>query len=91
MATVFPLQFNHHADDNLYADVREHLLQAVSKECPCFVPYPRFPKVQSSRTKVESTDKLDTRYNHQRKLLAAVDSRRMEVAILESKLAQMIY
>jgi hypothetical protein len=38
-----------------------------------------------------STDKLDTRYNHQRKELGTmIDTRRMEVAILAPKRAQMI-
>jgi tRNA C32,U32 (ribose-2'-O)-methylase TrmJ len=38
-----------------------------------------------------STDKLDVRYNHQRKELGTkVDTRRMEVAIMAAKRAQMI-
>jgi hypothetical protein len=84
-----PPQFDHHVDDNLYADVGEHLLRAVSASVLALYYILGFPSPEVPNPL--STDKLDASYDHQRKELGTkVDTRRMEVAILAAKRAQMI-
>jgi hypothetical protein len=84
-----PPQFDHHVDDNLYADVGEHLLQAVSASVLALYHILGFPSPDVPNPL--SMDKLDTSYTHQRQELGTMtDTRRMEVAVSESKRAQMI-
>jgi hypothetical protein len=84
-----PPQFDHHVDDNLYADVGEHLVRAVSASVLALYSVLGFPRPELPNAL--STEKLDTRYNHQRKALGnLVDTRRMEVAVLAIKRTQMI-
>jgi hypothetical protein len=82
-------QFDHHVDDNLYADVGEHLLRAVSASVLALYYILGFPSPEVPNAL--STDKLDTRYNHERKELGTmIDTRRLEVVTLASKRAQMV-
>jgi hypothetical protein len=84
-----PPQFDHHVDDNLYADVGEHLLQTVSASVLALYYILGFPEPNVPNPL--SMDKLDTSYTHQRKELGTgTDTRKMEVTILEPKRAQMI-
>jgi hypothetical protein len=85
-----PPQFDYHVDDNLYANEGEHLVRVVSASIlALYSVLGFFPRPELLNPL--STDNLDTRYSHQRKALGnMVDTRRMEVAVLASSLAQRI-
>jgi hypothetical protein len=84
-----PPQFDHHVDDNLYADVAEHLLKVVSSSVLALYYILGFPSPDVPNPL--SIDKLNTRYNHLRQELGTmVNTRRMEVATLDEKHDQIV-
>ena len=81
--------FAHHVDDNLYADVKEHMLRTVSSSILalyhiCGFPSPEVPDPLSR-------EKFNGAYTHRRTLLGRqIDTRRMEVGITAEKKEQAI-
>ena len=84
-----PPAFAHHVDDNLYADIDDNLRRGVSASAiACFellgYPAPYHPNPLS-------LDKLDTHYSHLRRQLGySVDSRSLEVCLLDHKREELL-
>ena len=82
-----PPQFDHHVDDDIYADVASFMPLTVSSSALALWQVLGFPNPLHGPN-VLSQEKFDGRYTHQRKTLGYwVDSRRMEVAALPAKRA----
>ena len=87
--TRMPPPYNMHVDDNMYADVEEHLPRTISASLYslfCILGEPTNPLVPSPL----SNDKFESKYNHLRKLVGRkFDSRKLTVGILDYKLTQL--
>jgi len=81
--------FPHHVDDNLYADVKEHMPRTVSASILALYHVFGFPSPLAPDPL--SREKFDGVYTYQRKILGRlIDTRRMEVGITADKKEHMI-
>lgn len=84
-----PPPFNHHVDDNIYADVEEHLVRSVSASAIALFEVLGYP--DSRVPNPLSLEKLETHYNHLRKALGnRINTRTLSVDILLYKREQVI-
>jgi hypothetical protein len=84
-----PPLYRHHVDDNLYADVREHIPRTIAASIVSLYEILGYP--DSRYPDPLSRDKLETEYTHLRKWTGrGVDTRRMKVYLLDYKREQML-
>ena len=79
-----PPQFDHHVDDNIYADVGEHMMQTLCSSVLALYHILGFPK--DTVPDALSRDKLCCVYTHTRKTLGHwIDSRAMTIGLVPEK------
>ena len=84
-----PPQFNHHVDDNLYADVREHVERTLASSVIALYEILGYPSEDVPDP--VSQDKLNTLYNHLRTACGhGIDTRALSVDLLEYKREQIV-
>jgi hypothetical protein len=83
-----PPRFDHHVDDNIYADIRSTMARTLSSSTVALYRILGYPTPFSPN--VLSQEKLNTTYTHRRKMVGyMVDSRTMTVEVLDYKRDQL--
>jgi len=84
-----PPPYHHHVDDNVYADVKEHMVLTLSASALGLFTVFGFPQPEVPNPL--SLKKLNTRYGPDRKILGySIETRRMVVALLVPKRQQIV-
>jgi hypothetical protein len=79
-----PPPFPHHVDDNMYADVEEHITQTISASQLALFQVLGFPSPHAPS--LFNYEKFDGSLSHQRQTIGRhIDTRRMEVSIVPAK------
>ena len=81
--------FNHHVDDNMYADTRANLHRTIAASVMSLYEVLGYP--EKCAPDPLSHEKLETFYNHQRKVVGYhIDTRKMSVGLLDYKRDQAV-
>jgi hypothetical protein len=87
-ARALPPQYDHHVDDNLYADIQQSMRLTVSASILALYDVLGFPSVDVPDPM--SPEKFNTKYSHLRKTLGYhINTRCLVVGILPHKREQM--
>jgi hypothetical protein len=84
-----PPPFAHHVDDNMYADVAEHLMRTISASVISLYEVLGYPSEVAPSTL--QFKKFNTEFTHKRKAIGRiVDTRKLEVTLVPEKRDQVI-
>jgi len=84
-----PPTYDHHVDDNMYADVEAHLVRGISASAIALFELLGYPCAEAPNPL--SLDKLNTYYSHQRKIVGAwIDTRELSIGLIDYKRVEAI-